>query len=156
MMLRERAEYIDRCGEAGGTAAGFREYIKHRAAADPRIFPVDALRDAAATKAWEAQPRKRGPDLFSINGVVIPEFLTRPKAGFIAGLDDEADDDPYEKVGAAYATVNDLREDANIKMRNAIRVSAAAQERVQQADEAVRRARGALHLRIFDLADGRT
>lgn len=148
-MLAERTRYIDSCGENAGTAAGFRDWIRGRCDADPRLFPYDQLRDDAATKAWEAQPRKAGPDLFSIAGIKLPEHLTRYKRGYY-GDDDE---DSFEKIAIQFATVQDRYEDAQIKMRVAARASAKAERDMQHADECRRRARGDMSKRLRDLAD---
>lgn len=152
IMRRERALYIDARAEKGGTADGFRQWVKERSDADPRLFSLDALRDEAATKIWQEQPRKRGPDLFSIGGVEVPEFLTRSKGGHLDG-DDIDDEEGFEKVGAKFATVNDRFEDAIIKMRQAARASAAAERTMQQADECRRRAKGDMSKFLRDIAD---
>lgn len=144
-----KSEYLIGCGTAGGTAAGFRDFVRRACESDPRIFPVDFLRDEAATKAWQAKARTIGPDLFSLNGLALPEFLTRQKSA-VGFVDDE---DAFEKVATTFATVNDLYEDAIIKMRNAARSSAAAEERMKQADEARRRARGLSSAFLRDIKD---
>lgn len=152
VLRRERAVYLQNCGVTGGSAIGFRKWIEDRAKEDPRLFPYDGLRDEAATKTWQAQPRKSGPDLFSINGIHIPEFLTRPVKGYVEG-DDLEDIDLFEKVAARFATVADLIDDANIKLRNAAKASAAAEVEARTADEARRRARGDVARFLRDLKD---
>lgn len=138
-LIELRNEYLLLCGKNAGTAAGFRDYVAMRHRDDPRVFPIDFLRDQAATRAWEAQPRKSGPDLFSINGVKLPEALTRPRAGF---FEEEDDEKKFEKVHQNFATVNDLYEDAVIKLRVAAADAAAADQRMKLADEALKRAKG--------------
>jgi hypothetical protein len=138
-LIELREEYLLLCGKDAGTAAGFRDYVSMRHRDDPRIFPVEFLRDQAATRAWEAQPRKRGPDLWSINGETLPEALTRPHRGL---FDDDDDEKAFEKIHQRFATVDDLREDAIIKLRVAAEGSAAANQRMKQADEALKRAKG--------------
>jgi len=150
-MRAERARYLQARKREGGTASGFRDWIRARATDDPRLFPVDALRDEAATKAWESQPRKEGPDLFSVGGIAVPEFLTRSKVGYVDG--DAIADDEFEKVAAEFATVNDRYEDAVIKMRKAAQASASAEQQMKQADECRRRARGDMSALLRDIAD---
>lgn len=151
IMRAERSRYLDSRGEKGGDAEGFRLWVKERSDADPRLFSLEALRDEAATKAWQTPPRNTGPDLFSIGGVEVPEFLTRSSAGLDS--DDLDDDVSFEKVSAKFATVNDRFEDAIIKMRQAARASAAAERTMQQADECRRRARGDMSKFLRDLRD---
>jgi hypothetical protein len=152
-MLAERTQYIEACTEndEAGDAPGFRDWIRRRCIEDPRLFPYDMLRDEAATKAWQAQPRKKGPDLFSVASVKLPEHLTRYKKGFY----DEGDEDGtlFEKISSKIATVNDRYEDALIKMRGAAKSVAAAEQDMQHADECRRRARGDMTVRLRDLAD---
>jgi hypothetical protein len=154
-MAAERPRYLDSCGVDGGTATGFREWIKKRCYEDPRLFPVDAIRDKAATAAWQAQPRRDGPDLFTIGGVTVPEFLTRPKNGHVDGedLEDEDGENGFEKVAQQYATVRDRRDDALIKLRKAAQSSAAAEKLMQNADECRRLAHGNMGAFLRDLAD---
>lgn len=150
LLRRERSIYLESCASTGGTASGFREWIKRRCEEDPRIFPFDGLRDEAATKAWETQPRKGGPDLFSINGVAVQEFMVRPSKGYVDG---DFSDELFEKVDSRFATVADYIDDATIKLRKAAQASAAAEAQMQSADEARRRARGDLARFLRDLKD---
>lgn len=151
-LRRERSLYLEDCATTGGTAGGFRKWIEDQCAADPRLFPYEGLRDEAATKIWQEQPRKTGPDLFSINGLTIGEFLTRPTKGYVEG-DDLDNPDQFEKIAARFATVADLIDDSNIKLRNAARASASAERDAQAADEARRRARGDIARFLRDLTD---
>lgn len=152
IMRIERQRYLDKCETDGGTAGGFRQWIRQRMEEEgDALFQIGALLDEAATGAWEAQPRTTGPDLFSINSLPVPEFLTRP--GKSADDDGENDEDGYEKVSQRFATVSDLFEDAVVKMRKAAQASAAAEKRYQQAQEARRRARGNTMAFARDLAD---
>lgn len=146
----EKAKYLDKAGTKGGTSKGFRDYIRERCDADPTLFPYDGLRDEAATKAWEDVPRTRGPDLFSIGGEPVAEFLTRPQRSFDGDFDDE---NQFEKVAQHHATVADLRDDALIKMRKAAQASAAAERQMQRADLARRRAKGDESAFLRDIAD---
>lgn len=151
-MLVEKAKYLAARETQGGTAKGFREWIRKATEADPRLFPADALRDEAATKAWGAHASNDKPDLFSVAGKKVPEFLTRHRKGFADG-DSEDEEDFYEKVDARFATVDDYSEDAMVKLRNAARASAAAEKQAQHADECLRLARFDRAARLLDLAD---
>jgi hypothetical protein len=155
-LREERARYLEHVGTDGGTASGFRNWVRHRATDDPTVFPIDGLRDEAATKIWESQPRHKGDDLFSIGGEDIPEFLTRPKRGEPVDGETLDDSERFEKVSAKYATVADRVDDAIIKMRVAARGSAAAERQMLQADECRRRAKGRLDVFLRDLADKKT
>lgn len=145
----ERKRYLEMCGTKGGSAAGFRDWIRDRSSEDARLFPLDAMRDEAATKVWNEQPRDQGPDLFTLEGDAVPEFLTRPSRDAASGEDDAG----FEKVDQKFATINDLFEDALIKMRKAAQASAASERRMQQADEARRRAGGDMSAFLRDIAD---
>lgn len=138
-MLKDK--YIESTEQEGGTAPGFREFVRKYYSRDKSKFialVLDAIMEAT-TKKWEEQPRKTGPDLFSIADETIPEFLTRPAAHFVDGDDDER---TFEKVSFKFATVRDLHLDALIKMRKAAQSSAAAERMMRAADEARRRAGG--------------
>jgi hypothetical protein len=150
----EKKRYLEECKAFGGTAEGFRDRVRSRYAAGPdefNKFVLDSLMEAT-TKRWQAPPRDTGTDLFSIGGLVIPEHLTRPAASFVTGEDVE-NDDRFEKVDAAFATVNDLVDDATIKLRKAAQSSAAAERKMKAADEARRRARGNMSTLLSDIAD---
>ena len=109
----------------------------------------------ATTKAWQASPRHDGVDLFSINGISLPEFFTRPVNNFATGEEIEADgEESFEKVATNYATVNDMHEDALIKMRKAAQASAAAENKMKLADEARKRAKGRMNVFLRDIVDG--
>lgn len=145
--------------EIGGKAKGFRRHIGQRYSDDREFFNklvFDALMEAA-TKNWEQQPRKHGPDLFSINGHPIPEYLTRAAFPGFDDPDEEEDEDEeaeqFEKVDHQFATVNDLVADATIKLRKAAQSGAAAEEEMKAADVARRRARGNMTAYLRDLAD---
>jgi hypothetical protein len=151
----EKTRYLQSRKEQGGTAEGFRQRVRRQYSRHPDKFDalvLDALMEAA-TKNWEAQPRKHGPDLFSISSDTVPEFLTRP-ALFVTGEDIETEaESRFEKVHQKYATVNDYREDALIKMRKAAQSSAAAEKQMQAVDEALRRAKGKGSTPLQDIAD---
>jgi len=151
-MLIERSKYLATQETTGGTASGFRQWVRKAVEADPRIFPADALRDEAATKAWETQPRKKGPDLLSVAGIDIPEYLTRHRRGFTEGDVDEIED-LFEKIDSRFATVDDYLEDAMVKLRNAARASASAERQAAHADQCLRLARFDRAARLRDLAD---
>jgi hypothetical protein len=153
----ERKKYLELCQEDGGTANGFREHIVVLSQKDPTRFQLwqfEALMEAV-TKKWQTPPRKHGPDLFSINGEEIPEHLTRPssKWGADANQIDEDDERAFEKVDTNYATVDDLFQDALIKMRKAAQSSASAERKMRIADEARRRAKGKMKAFLRDIAD---
>jgi hypothetical protein len=79
--------------------------------------------------------------------------LTRP-ASYATGADIEEDDEQkFEKVDFKFATVNDLFDDATIKLRKAAQSSAAAEKEMQAADEARRRARGKMSAFLRDITD---
>lgn len=156
LLNAQKKAYLEECREDGGTAAGFRERIK----ADYEIHELkyrammlDAVMEAA-TKNWQAQPRKIGPDLFRINGVTIPEFLTRP-ASYVTGDDiaEEADEQKFQKVDHQFATVADWQDDINIKFRKAAQSAAAAEAQAKGFDEARRRAGGKMTTFLKDIAD---
>jgi hypothetical protein len=144
--------------ETGGKAKGFRRHIGEQYSGDREFFNklvLDALMEAA-TRKWEQQPRKHGPDLFSINGHPIPEYLTRPAFPTFDDPDEDEDDEEaeqFEKVDHQFATVNDLVSDATIKLRKAAQSGAAAEEEMKAADVARRRARGNMTAYLRDLAD---
>ena len=151
----ERSHYLEQCKEEGGNAQGFRDYIAKLHRKEPLRFQkrvLDMLMEAT-TRAWERPPRKSGPDLFTLNGVIIQEILTTPAHGLLLTgelLDEEAS---YRKVSSIYASVADFEQDALIKMRKAAQSSAAAEEQMRAVDEAKRRAKGNMKKRLIDLAD---
>jgi hypothetical protein len=151
----EKDHYLQGRKEKGGTAEGFRQHCVKRYGDDPLKFEQlkgEAFLEAV-TRQWEAQPRKRGPDLFDISGQTVPEYLTRAVT-FVDGEDIESgDEERFEKVHFKYATVADLYADATIKMRKAAQSSAGAEHLMQVADEARRRARGVMDAKLHDLAD---
>lgn len=150
--------FIDGRQTAGGTANGFRSHIRQRYSADPLMFSsmmLDALMEAT-TKKWEQQPRRDGPDLFRIKGVVLPEFLTRPTQGHVPNPDapDEGEsEEHYEKVSQRYATIEDYYSDGMIKLRKAAQSSARAEQQMRNADEALRRAGGDQAAFLVNVAD---
>jgi hypothetical protein len=154
LLAAEKHRYIEKARQDGGSAEGFRKRIRGQYSRDHLKFEslmLDALMEAA-TRAWEKPPRKSGPDLFSIAGVTIPEFLTRPAARHVSG-DELETEELFEKVSYKFATVRDLREDATIKMRKAAQSSAAAELEMRAADEAYRRARGNERAFLHDVMD---
>lgn len=152
----EKTRYLDNRKEQGGTAEGYRQRIRRQYSRHPDKFDalvLDALMEAA-TKNWQSQPRKHGPDLFSVSGETIPEFLTRPTTTFLTGEDIETEDEGrFEKVHQKYATANDYREDVMIKMRKAAQSSAAAERQMRAVDEVFRRAKGKGNTPLREIAD---
>lgn len=153
----ERKKYLEQCQEIGGTAQGYREHIAELSNKNPLRFKrwqFEALMEAT-TRKWQAPPRKHGPDLFSINGEEIPEHLTRPASNLVVDgkVIEEDDENAFEKVDADYATVNDLFQDALIKMRKAAQSGAAAERKMRLADEAKRRAKGNVNVFLHQIAD---
>jgi hypothetical protein len=137
--------------DLGGGVRAFRRHIEDRFSADRPYFAklqFDALMEST-TKAWERPARKVGPDLFSVAGYTIPEFLTRPASGYVDGDDVEEDEEAFEKVDAQFATVQDLMYDAMIKLRKA----AQAEREMRAVDDARRLARGNMAMRLHDMAD---
>jgi hypothetical protein len=112
----------------------------------------------SATKAWQARPRSHGPDLFSIAGYTIPEFLTRDRAGYVADGGEIEDDDEgaFEKVDQKYATAHDFYADTMIKLRKAAQASAAANAQAICLDEIRRRAGGKMDMPLRELIDPAT
>ena len=73
-LAAQKKLYLTSCREKGGKAGGFRKFMADQYASDSRPFlklALEMLMDAT-TKAWECPPRRRGPDLFSINDYIIP------------------------------------------------------------------------------------
>lgn len=154
-LTAQKKQYLVGAKETGGRPKGFRAHIGAQYAEQPAFFGklvLDALMEAA-TRTWEQQPRKHGPDLFAINGYEIPEFLTRAAAVQPDDDEDEDEAEQFEKVDHQFATVNDLYADATLKMRKAAQSSAAAEAEMKAADNARRRARGNLAAYLHDLAD---
>jgi hypothetical protein len=156
LLQAEKLRYIEKAKQDGGSAEGFRERIRKQYARESLKYEalmLDALMEAT-TRAWEKPPRKRGPDLFSIAGVTVPEFLTRP-ARFVDG-DELHDEELFEKVSHKFATVRDLYDDATVKLRKAAQSSAAAELLMKAADEAKRRAHGKESAFLHDVMDDRS
>jgi hypothetical protein len=154
LLNTERSRYIESRKEQGGSAEGFRQRLRRQYGRDPLKFQslvLDALMEAA-TKTWQAPPRKRGKDLFAIAGITLPEFLTRPADKFVSGEDLDSDE-KFEKVSQKFATVSDLSGDVTIKLRKAAQSAAAANQLAQVLDEARRRARGNDAAFLHDLMD---
>ena len=155
LLTAEKTRYLEKARQDGGSAEGFRKRIRGQYSRDHLKFEslmLDALMEAT-TRAWEKSPRKSGPDLFSIAGVTVPEFLTRP-ARHVSG-DELETEELFEKVSYKFATVKDLRQDATIKLRKAAQSSAAAELEMKAADEAYRRARGNEEAFLHDVMDDR-
>jgi hypothetical protein len=156
LLKKQRSIYLDDCKEDGGTAQGFREYIAVKHQEDPLLFDkwaAEALMEAA-TKAWQSPPKKRGDDLFSINGIFVPEHLTRPAELYVNGEEIELNkEESFQKVSCQFATIHDAFEDALIKSRKAHQASAAAEEKMKMVDEARRRAKGDMSKFLRDVAD---
>lgn len=156
----EKKRFLVGAQEVGGKAKGFRRHVSELYNKDPGFFvrlTLDALMEAA-TKKWEAQPRKRGPDLFAIGGYPIPEYLTRPSFEVRDDVEpddeeEESEEEQFEKVDQQYATVNDLYADATIKLRKAAQSGAAAEQEMRAADDARRRARGNMAAYLRDITD---
>jgi hypothetical protein len=155
LLAFEMKRYLEKAEAAGGTAKGFRQRVRKEYEKDPLRFNslvLDALMEAA-TRRWQASPRDTGPDLFAINGLTIPEHLTRPSAASYAIDEDDETDQYFEKVDSAFATVQDLRDDATIKLRKAAQAGTAAERKMKAADEALRRARGNVMVLLREIAD---
>jgi len=150
-------QYLERQKQEGGTAAGWRVYALEQLHREPERLSLytEELILNGLTKKWREPPRKRGPDLFSIADYTIPETLTRVAKHQIADGDEiETDDeDVFEKVDHRYATVADLIDDSNIKLRKAAQSSARANACAIAADFARKRAKGDLHVFLRDIAD---
>jgi hypothetical protein len=142
--------YLERQKKKGGTNAGFREFVRVGLKDRPDMF-VEALA-MATDHGWRAPPADKGADLFNINGIPLPEYITRPAAGYYAG-DEEEDGIEFEQVDHKSATVQDGVDDVTIKMRKAAQAAAKAEVRAKQIDVARRRAKGNLTMLLKDLAD---
>ena len=152
LLQAEKIRYIEKTRQDGGFAEGFRRHIRKLFLKDSLKFEflmLDAVMEAT-TRAWEKSPRKSGPDLFSISGVTIPEFLTRP-ARHVSGA--ELEEELFEKVSYKFATVRDLYDDATVKMRKAVDYYSASAETLKAADEARRRAHGKDTAFLHDVMD---
>jgi hypothetical protein len=146
----EKQKYLEQQGEAGGTASGYRNWIYEKK--DQFVDFMSEALGVAATKKWQ-EPSRSGPDLFSIAGIPIASYLTRPSASFFTGEDIDDEDERFEKVDQRFATVNDLREDALIKQRNVTRSAHAAEMKMRAVDEALRRAKGDLRKSLHEVID---
>lgn len=142
--------YLEGRKKKGGTSAGFREFVRIALKDRPDMF-VEALA-MASDHGWRAPPADTGPDLFNINGIALPQYLTRPAEGYYAG-DEEEDGIEFEQVDHNSATVQDGLDDVTIKMRKAAQAAAKAEVRAKQIDVARRRAKGDLLMLLKDLAD---
>jgi hypothetical protein len=155
-LAQQKKAYLEAQGETGGTAAGFREWVKGLYVEDELRFTklvLDATMEAT-TKQWERPPRKHGPDLFEVAGFTVPESLTRPAHGYVTGEELASDDeDAFEKVDQKFATVQDFRDDAMLKMRKAAQSAAVAEQEMKAADEAWRRAHGDASVLLREIAD---
>lgn len=150
-----KKKYLVKCGTDGGSAAGFAKFCTDELGDDPRLL-AEALA-ALFSRAWRVPPRKRGPDLFSINKLAVPEYITRSTKP-VLGEDieaDEAGEDVFQQVDHESATVGDSKSYADIKMRKAMQAAAAANETAKQSDEAFRRSNGQLDMFLKDIADGK-
>lgn len=153
----EKAKYLKDAAERGGTAGGFRDWIRNEYVAEPEKFNAlvpQALMEAA-TRTWQAQPRKHGPDLFSFaGGFWALESYTRPSSRYVGedGIEND-DEERFEKVSCWFATVDDAYEDATIKMHKAEQATAAAEDRMKAADAARAKAHGNRKTFLRDLAD---
>jgi hypothetical protein len=154
-MLRiDRDTYLNEQKQSGGTAAGYRERIKEKGDGYKDLLQEGLL--ISATAIWEEQPRRKGPDLFSIAGMAIPSRLTRLR---IRPEDEEAeseepgDEDKFEKVSTEFATAYDYEQDWIIHMRKSVEAAAAAAEQGRIVDEIRRRAKGKMDTPLRDIKD---
>jgi hypothetical protein len=153
----EKKQYLTEQKIKGGSATGFRKRIIDKYGPVPDKY-LEALAEAS-DRAWRVKPRRKSPDLFSIGGFDLPEYLTRAVAEFFTGEDTEDDEAAggtaaaFEQVDLEYATVADLREHAQIHLRKAAQASSKANDEAKAADEAFRRAKGNLSKRLRELAD---
>jgi hypothetical protein len=75
----------------------------------------------------------------------------------VTGEDIEEDDEhKFEKVDYRFATVNDLYDDATLKMRKAAQSSASAEIQMRAADTARRRAGGNMSAFLRDVVDAQS
>lgn len=154
----EKKRYLQEQQDRGGRAAGFRARIGDLYRDDPDRFNAlvfEALMEAA-TQKWEQQPRKRGPDLFSFGGIVVPEYLTRPVSGYATAEDvedGEETEETFEKVDQQYATLQDWADDVNVKLRKHAESGAAVAKQARGVDIARRKAGNNMMVRLADIAD---
>lgn len=141
----QKKKFIVARETVGATPRAFREYIGGLYTEDTEYFvkmALDAVMEAT-THVWQRQPRREGPDLFDIGGHTIPEFLTRPRRGYVPGVDPDLDDaDAFETVDQQFATIQDGYDDATIKLRKAAQSASAAERQMKAIDEANKRAKG--------------
>lgn len=148
-----KIKYLEECGSEGGTNEGFRQYARAEYAREPEWFASRVLDGvvSAVNRNWSARPRKRGDDLFSIAGYVVPETLTRPSVE--GGEIDFDNERSFKKVHVRFATVQDLIDEGTIKTRKASQTKRAADELVSVGNEALRRAGGNRAALLKDVAD---
>ena len=147
-LIAEKARYIESTGVEGGTASGFRRYMRGRYQErkdEYNVLVLDAIMESA-TKRWQAPARSVGPLLLIVAGESIREFVTRHAADNVEG-------EKYEKVHYMFATVNDLDEDTEIHSRKAAQSLAAVERQRRQFEVARRRAGGNLKAFLRDLTD---
>ena len=150
----QKKSYLEARKASGGTAEGYRRWVYAKTSPESLEKWKAAALMEAATRTWQAPPRKAGPDLFSINGLNIPEFLTRPSSAFVTGEEiEDGQDEWFEKVDHKYATVGDLGEHVTIHLRKAAQASAAAERLATAFDEARRRAGGRLDVLLRTVGD---
>jgi hypothetical protein len=158
VLNKQRAIYLEKCEEDGGTAGGFRDYIAKWQAKDPLLlekWKFEALMEAT-TLAWQAPPKKRGDDLFSISDVEVHSHITRPIVEYANGEEIEAEkEDAFEKVSCNFATIHDWFQEWQIKVRKAAQSSAAAEKQAKGIDEARKRAKGDMTVLLRDVADAK-
>lgn len=156
-LSKQKRIYIRSQETGGATAPGFRAYVEAQRAENPDFFAklyMDALA-ISATKTWQNQPRKEGPDLFSVAGYTYAEHLTRMAAGYVPDPDKPIDenDENFEKVDKDFATIQDAYDDAMIKMRAGAQTVARAERQMKATDMALRRARGNRGAKLADHKD---
>jgi hypothetical protein len=156
LMQIELDKLLKKKGKAGASAADWRKHLSGLYHDDPATFEALTLQLLleAGDKNWRKPPRVDGPDLFSVAGVTIASYLTRPISAYVDAKDvaDESQDQ-FQKVSVEFATIADAKDDMQIKMRKAAQSSAAAERLAQAVDEMVKRAKGKMSTLIKSVAD---
>src|SRR5580765_2215436 len=152
MLLAEKARYLAAQKEKGGTAPGYREFVRKQYGVEPEKYDgllLEMLMESAK-RAWERPARFHPDSLFVVKGIVLPEFITRPSTKL---YDAGEDDDQFEKVDTDFTTVGDIYAYGTLQFRLAAQSTARAETTMKAADEARRRASGDLNAYMRDLFD---
>lgn len=140
-----KRKYCVECLTQGGDNAGYHDFAVKRAREEEPMWLEARLWDlfhAGLDTEWARKPRDKGPDLFKVSGVTIPEYITRPdgKKG-------------YRQVAAEYASISDYLRQAELTHEKGLESIAAAATMFSVAREAQHRAGGRTDVLMIDVAD---